>query len=578
MGESVDVSENVKFSTIFGLTSGQSFPVLSVGEHPSSYSVISHVWGNIKKFDDQTNKINDGITVASSMAKLKALQSVIRSRSAIWCDVYCINQNDINDKCAQVSIMDKIYDNCSECIILLDPKDGEALRKTSADHLAIVDVLEGLVKRIESDTCDDEFVQKSARKAVNLSKIADRVRYERDTESVQINYFKRGWTLQEIVYPRKFEVFTYSTDDAEGTLIPIPDFERLINFAKQSESWWYNYIFPNTVRNPEACGITIKQANALRHLSWALINSKLFRSLKGAGIGSYEMENVDMMVRADNYIYNNTRTVSVSHDLIYSIMKLAGTTINVDYSQPFREVLAEFTIQCIRKGQMHVSHFISHREGVVLDANEWFNIDGQSWMGSALAIGDEQMKTMKLLNRRWVDDMPEKRLPLPTIETLSDDLSTLIVRAAMPVQSVSDDSGSEDSKDDMMARLEQETDHLTGIRMSEIPHKFYKRQLGEDFEIYEVVSVEDSRLLFTYMYDCNNILSRGSVGYSRNPWSETDRLVRVGRSFLYLSEDLRSVKNRTHLQTFHQAPLSLALIKWIKLAFGDENTDLCLDK
>ncbi|KAJ3119845.1 hypothetical protein HK098_005102 [Nowakowskiella sp. JEL0407] len=561
----------------FKLSSGDTITLLSRIETPTSYATISHVWGNISGQSDDWNFSNKCSTLISSPSKLTALKTLISDHAdAVWCDVYCIDQDDVSDKCAQVSIMDKIYDNCNMCLLLLDPEDGKEIRKSLEEHRQLVNLIGPMVKKIEeSGDVSKADAKKFAQKAVALKEPADSARYK----DMPIYYFKRAWTLQEIVYPLEFKVFTYTLPDEEGNgggeLSFIAELSTFIDAAKNAETWWHDYIFPTLVDERKKKGLTLAEENAIRHISWALINSKLFRALKGAAFGSANLSAVDVMERAENYIYNNVRNASVSHDLIYSVMKLLGINVTVDYSLPFRQILRDFYIECIQLGILHVAHFISHRDGK-LELAGW-NEDSRfshSWMGDALAATSNPANTMKLFNRRWVNDMPERELPLPRIIEISEDKSTVKVHVAIPDQTIDEDVDYSDD-DEITKWIGKEGDFFTGKKVSELEFRFVDRILENDCRLIEVIG-KDDRLLITFAYDSEDDLVMGRVGYSREKWDSTDKIVRIGRSFLYLDESLTRVKQRVHIQSFHQSNFSDGLLTWLDEAFGEENDIISL--
>ncbi|KAJ1550249.1 hypothetical protein HK096_007924, partial [Nowakowskiella sp. JEL0078] len=517
--QSVDTAAEYKCVPL-KLSSGETITVLSRSENPQGYVSISHVWGKIFKQKDDWNTLNSSETLISSNSKLKALKKLIRHSESVWCDVYCISQSDMQQKCAQVSIMDKIYDNCTKCLILLDPSDGIAFQDILNDHNAVVDVIKELVNNI--DQIDEISIKEYALKAMKLKEIADRVRYG----PLPIEYFKRAWTLQEIVYPCEFEVFTFTM---EGDLVPIADLSHSVESAKNAQDWWYKVVYPDVVRETENLNLTNGQSNAFRHLCWSLINSKFYRALKGAGYGNSELCTIDLMERADNYIFNNIREASVSHDLVYAVMKLLGISdVTVDYSVPFREILKDFYLECLNKGILHVAHFISYLDGNDEKASGYGDFDRdeagelETWMGSVISSSNKPVNSMKLLNRRWVNDMPERRLPKPEICSVSEDKKKLTVRAAIPYQRIQDDGF--EPPEEMLKWINNETDMYTGKRIGDMSYRVVKRFLLIESILFEVIG-NDGRLLLVFAYDCNQDLSMGHV-YSQRNWSPFDKLAR----------------------------------------------------
>ena len=95
----------------------------------TTYEAISYAWGdeNSKK-TICCNGTNMNVTEDLDLC-LKALRSDSETR-CLWIDQICINQNDLDEKSAQVSIMGAIYRSAARVVVWLgpaSPHSGEAL-------------------------------------------------------------------------------------------------------------------------------------------------------------------------------------------------------------------------------------------------------------------------------------------------------------------------------------------------------------------------------------------------------------------------------------------------------------------
>lgn len=88
---------------------------ISLQDHPT-YDALSYVWGSP---DDPEEILLNGSAhpVTKNLHKaLKALRSPKETRT-LWVDAVCINQEDLQERNAQVSMMDKVYLQASKVIV-----------------------------------------------------------------------------------------------------------------------------------------------------------------------------------------------------------------------------------------------------------------------------------------------------------------------------------------------------------------------------------------------------------------------------------------------------------------------------
>jgi hypothetical protein len=83
------------------------------------FEALSYVWGDDAPFDKIS--VNDGyIYIRQNLSiALRCLRHASQSR-VLWIDAICINQEDLDEKNAQVSLMHKIYSQAQDVVIFLN--------------------------------------------------------------------------------------------------------------------------------------------------------------------------------------------------------------------------------------------------------------------------------------------------------------------------------------------------------------------------------------------------------------------------------------------------------------------------
>ncbi|KAJ3110210.1 hypothetical protein HK100_003116 [Physocladia obscura] len=179
------------------------------------YATISHVWGNNISLHNTkiptVGKINQ--ILASDSEKVSILENVLDSWDLpIWCDVYSIDQNSAEDKAAQVSIMDKIYENAAVTYTILTLQDYSILTNILA-FLSRVEFDESgpIFSVTETDADGKSFESLVTLPDGNSERIQSFV--VEFTEMIKqlknMDYSCRVWTMQEAHLSKKVR---YTTD------------------------------------------------------------------------------------------------------------------------------------------------------------------------------------------------------------------------------------------------------------------------------------------------------------------------------------------------------------------------------
>lgn len=125
------------------------------------YEALSYMWGPTEpkqplQLDGQIFQLRPNI-----QAFLTRLRDPTESRT-IWLDAVCIDQNNITERSAQVSLMRKIYQSCRHCLVWLGqdvPRADEVIQlfaANPADEVGMTD-LNNLIRLIYSNGLTDAF-------------------------------------------------------------------------------------------------------------------------------------------------------------------------------------------------------------------------------------------------------------------------------------------------------------------------------------------------------------------------------------------------------------------------------------
>lgn len=160
----------------------------------TTYTAISHVWGDAKHQPSKSpiSGISWAVPVNSPdkiSRILSATQSLTPPPHYLWMDILCIDQEDPDDKYAQVNVMSDIYSSSSMCLVILEDAteaDIKAFNEATALFVSLRNKSHGGFRGLLSLTKLDGV----AEAAGVLNKL------------VELAWFKRVWTWQECYLPR----------------------------------------------------------------------------------------------------------------------------------------------------------------------------------------------------------------------------------------------------------------------------------------------------------------------------------------------------------------------------------------
>jgi hypothetical protein len=158
-----------------------------------TYTALSYVWGDVQNTFPIT--VNDTVFLATMNLKV-ALQYTreVHRDIVLWVDAICVNQNDIDERNNQGSLMRTLYSGAEKVIIWL----GEADKTT--DELVHVIQETDFPASPAKDT--DDYEDSSLQYRINITRMMFLV--------VIIGlrpWWSRVWTVQECVLARSDPIF-----------------------------------------------------------------------------------------------------------------------------------------------------------------------------------------------------------------------------------------------------------------------------------------------------------------------------------------------------------------------------------
>lgn len=156
------------------------------------YEAISYVWGD-------PSETSDIICSGQQLAVPKSLHSALcrfrfaSQKRTLWADAICINQRDLGEQSAQVSIMGKIYSQARQVLIWL----GEETEYDSEAFNAVSQLETALPTPLPNDS--EIFIR-----AVNS---IPRSSWLQIACLLQNPWFQRVWVIQEVRMARSAQLF-----------------------------------------------------------------------------------------------------------------------------------------------------------------------------------------------------------------------------------------------------------------------------------------------------------------------------------------------------------------------------------
>jgi len=106
--------------------------LLSCIDQPPEYEALSYTWGE-PVFPERLHVGDAIINITANLARALLYFRRMEKPRALWIDAVCINQDNVQEKGQQVSIMGNIYRNAKRVMIWLDDTPSEAVLGTCAE-------------------------------------------------------------------------------------------------------------------------------------------------------------------------------------------------------------------------------------------------------------------------------------------------------------------------------------------------------------------------------------------------------------------------------------------------------------
>lgn len=234
-------------------------------DRPPAYTALSYTWGSAVPGDGLTPDLDrrlviNGAEVPITASLDHALRSVPLAYESIWADAVCINQQDVDERSAQVALMGKIYSQASQVLVWLGPADDYAQKA--------FDFIRDFASRMPEEVF--RFTAVESKPFFSDSGLWGKIgRPEWSvTEKHALiwlfmrNWFSRTWVIQEVVFASDAVVFCGSNSASwkafsvvsafsraqDLTRIAMEEFEGVREFLKMRDGSFRAIGFvPNTI-------------------------------------------------------------------------------------------------------------------------------------------------------------------------------------------------------------------------------------------------------------------------------------------------------------------------------------------
>ncbi|KAK4228914.1 heterokaryon incompatibility protein-domain-containing protein [Podospora fimiseda] len=162
------------------------------------YEALSYVWGDVS--ETTPIQVNGNTLQIGKNLRCALLNLRLADRPRIlWVDAICINQEDLDERNQQVSIMGRIYQSAQRTVVFLG---DEVVRKDMPENTVTAFAL---INALAKDAA--EAANNTSKEIVPLGKGEAWTRYGDDGSSVvtimRVDWWKRAWTAQEIVLAKR---------------------------------------------------------------------------------------------------------------------------------------------------------------------------------------------------------------------------------------------------------------------------------------------------------------------------------------------------------------------------------------
>ena len=299
---------------------------------------ISYVWGSRERNSEircngQCFKITENLHTALRMARQPA------ERCLVWADAICINQDDVQERGHQVSVMGRIYGTAKQVLICLGP-DPEGHAKAAGSLVAQMDKF---ILRVAKD-CN--YASNSFPWPDTNDEILSDLRWADFGVMVVQPWFRRGWVVQEAGLAAE-AVLLWG-----ATAISWPSIVRVSAWASGR----------GVLKNIQNCSIPNPHLLLHRRHSKRIVECVTnFRN-------RYSYDSLDLLQSASLLKFEDGR------DFLYALLPLAEEefTLEPDYNRSIQDVYLDFTRDCLLPAYgAEILAYVQHDEGSIETDISW---------------------------------------------------------------------------------------------------------------------------------------------------------------------------------------------------------------
>ena len=294
------------------------------------YKAISYCWGNHVPTNRLLCSNGQSLLVTKSAAEILEFIVPQNPTEFFWIDQLCINQADLSERSAQVSIMAQIYSSTKQVIAWLGRGD-----KSSESAVSFVETLFGEIEDMERKNRSPTLVPflMSLSVSANILNMPVQMRasqrWKALSQLLSNPWFERMWVMQEVIMACAETSHTAGVD--VFILVSFEkcamDFNKLANVLSILESDHLDTILVKSRSEVDSCGNTILPPGLL-----AIKTFSTFRRLRVQGKG------VPLHLALENGWHFKA---SDDRDKVYAVMAFADEAANTslpDYESTVEDV------------------------------------------------------------------------------------------------------------------------------------------------------------------------------------------------------------------------------------------------
>ncbi|KAJ1566291.1 hypothetical protein HK405_010411 [Cladochytrium tenue] len=325
--ENIDTGSPLRPERFTWSRGGATAAAAAITHRAGRFVALSHVWGDVRTMRSRAL----GDVLCSSPEKWRAVTAIARAVPAdLWLDVVSIDQNSDDDKCAQVTVMHRIYADAGTVVVLLGDADFAAL----ATMVALIRIVVVMVADVVADGDVTAFpqslpVETIARLATDrllakcITALNKAVEAWRATD-----YNRRVWTLQELLLAKRL----VATHDGEA-YIDLKSVEEQAFALGSATTAWASFT------NMDMLSVFMAAEDSIAQ--FILLGDTLLTAIRP---DVQRLEDLAFWLRSAH------RVCSIEKDVLFGVYRLILPDFDLDYSIPAPEAAARIHFELVRRG------------------------------------------------------------------------------------------------------------------------------------------------------------------------------------------------------------------------------------